>query len=323
MKVMRTFLPILALATGLMPWGHGETATSDGARDLVPLPGWAAQNGFKLTWVKPNETFTLTGQAATLALKIDSMLAEINGVNVWLCEPIALRHGEACISRLDLKTAIEPILFPQTDHAGARLHTICLDPGHGGKDTGGVFDQYEEKRYTLPLAQELAGQLAEAGFDVILTRTNDYFVELENRPALANRENASLFISLHFNIGVPGEAHGAEVYCLTPAKADSTNAGGRGGGMGAAPGNHCDDRNVFLAYQLQKALVQNLPVEDRGLRRARFAVLRTARMPAVLIEGGFLTDAAEQAKIADPKYRRQLAAAIVKGVLAYQRLLKS
>ena len=82
------------------------------------------------------------------------------------------------------------------------------------------------------------------------------------------------------------------------------------------------DWNVLLAYQLQKSLAQNLSAEDRGVRRARFAVLRTAEMPAVLIEGGFLSDSVEQKKIADPKYRDQLAAAIVQGIENYDKDLR-
>ena len=304
-------------------------ARSYTGKEWVSLSEWAEENGFKLTGLKREKSFTLTNECFRLSFKTDSQLAGINGVNVWLCNPITLKGGQVCVSSLDLNTSIEPILFPQTNQVHATIQTICLDPGHGRKDTGGVFGRYVEKQYTLPLAEELAGQLEAAGFKVILTRTNDTFVDLEDRPALANRQKADLFISLHFNIGPPGEAKGVEVYCLTPAKASSTNVGRWGDvsewrdSPGALPGNRYDDGNVFLAYQLQKLLVKNLFAEDRGVRRARFAVLRTAEMPAVLIEGGFLSDAVEQKKIADPKYRDQLAAAIVQGVLAYQHAVKS
>ena len=305
------------------------TTGNDAGRDWSSLSGWAKENDLKLTWTKKEESLTLTNEFFKLSFKSDSQMAEINGVNVWLCKPITLKYGQVYISSLDLNTSIEPILFPQTNEARARIQTICLDPGHGHQDTGGIFGRYVEKRYTLPLAEELAGQLEAAGFKVILTRTNDTFVELEDRPALANRQKADLFISLHFNIGPPGEAKGVEVYCLTPAKANSTNAGRWGDvsewrdSFGDLPGNRCDNWNVLLAYQLQKSLAQNLSAEDRGVRRARFAVLRTAEMPAVLIEGGFLSDSVEQKKIADPKYRDQLAAAILQGVLAYLHAIKS
>ena len=313
-------------------------ARSCTAKETASLSDWAREKHFRETWLQKEESLTLTNESFKLSFKTDSQLVEINGVNVWLCNPITLKDGQPCISSLDLKTSIEPILFPQTNRAGATIQTICLDPGHGRKDTGGVFGRYVEKQYTLPLAEELAAQLETAGFKVILTRTNDTFVALEDRPALANRQKADLFISLHFNIGPPGEAKGVEVYCLTPPKASSTNIGRWGhisawadwrrlndwkDDNGLLPGDRCDDCNVLLAYQLQKSLANDLPTNDRGLRRARFAVLRTAEMPAVLIEGGFLSDPVEQKKIADPKYRNQMAAAIVRGVLAYQHMVKS
>jgi len=295
---------------------------------FVPLSQWANEHGLKPAGTKKDDAVTLTNESFKLSFKTDSQLADINGVNVWLCQPVTPKNGRVCIGSLDLNSSIEPILFPHTNQVHATIRTICLDPGHGHQDTGGIFGRYMEKQYTLPLAEALAGQLKAAGFKVILTRTNDAFVQLADRPAFANRQKADLFISLHFNIGPPGEAKGVEVYCLTPPKAKSTNAGRWGeisewsDDTGSAPGNRCDDWNVALAYQLQKSLVKNLFAEDRGVRRARFAVLRTAKMPAVLIEGGFLSDSDEQKKIADSKYRGQLAAAIVRGVLNYQSIFE-
>ena len=330
MKSLWTFLLALTLLVGSMPCSHGSPVHLNSAQNgFVPLSQWAKENDFKLTWIKQGETVALTNQLFKLSFKTDSQLAEINGVNVWLCQPITLKNGQVCISSLDLNTSIEPILIPQTNQIHSLIQTICLDPGHGHQDTGGIFGRYVEKRYTLPLAETLAGQLVAAGFQVILTRTNDTFIKLEDRPALADRQKADLFISLHFNIGPPGKAKGVEVYCLTPANARSTNAGRWGDvsewrdSAGILPGNRHDDENLFLAYELEKSLVKNLSAEDRGVWRARFAVLRTAEMPAVLIEGGFLSDSSEQVKIADSKYRSQLAAAIVQGVLAYQHAVKS
>ena len=326
----RTFLLALALLVVSMQQGLGDSAHSDPSQNgFVPLALWADENGFQLAGTGKNEYVTLTGKSLKLIFKTDSALAEINGVNIWLCKPVSLKNGRVCISSLDLTDSVEPILYPKTNLVHSTIQTICLDPGHGHQDTGGIFGGYEEKQYTLPLAKALAGQLQAAGFNVILTRTNDTFVELEDRPALANRLKADLFISLHFNIGPPGKAKGVEVYCLTPARANSTNVGRWGDisewrdSAGVLPGNRHDDENLFLAYELEKSLVKNLSAEDRGVRRARFAVLRTAEMPAVLIEGGFLSDSVEQKEIADPMYRDRLAAAIVQGVLAYQHSVKS
>ena len=121
--------------------------------------------------------------------------------------------------------------------------------------------------------------------------------------------------------GNRSEVRGVETYCLTPAGAASSNAQGEGDTHWLkANGN--DEKNMQLAYQLQKSLVRGLSAEDRGVKRARFQVLREAAMPAVLIEGGFLSHPAEQKRILDPAYRRQMARAIVDGILAYKRTVK-
>jgi len=312
-------LLLLPLFAGNMNNSYSAMARPDLEQKSVEssLLQWAKDNQFVPAWTPKDGLLKLTSHSTVLSFKVDSMLAEINGVHVWLSEPIALRRGQPFISCLDLRETIEPILFPQTNQP---ITTVCLDPGHGGKDTGGVFGNYMEKQYTLPLAEELGRQLKTAGFEVMLTRTNDTFVELADRPGMANRQKANLFISLHFNIGPPGLAKGVEVYCLSPAKSSSTNDKGRHKDAAALPGNGQDAQNVLLAYELQKSLASNLGVEDRGMRRARFEVLRSAQMPAVLIEGGFLSDSDERKKIADPQYRTRLATAILQGIVAYQRL---
>ena len=324
LKLHSTSLLALTLLVILIPNGRGYAVQPKvPLRDWVSLSEWAEQNDFKLIWLKKDESLTLTKQSVRLSFRIDSLCAEINGVNVWLRYPITLRDGRVCVASLDLLATIRPILFPASNRPGNSIKTICLDPGHGGKDTGGTAGTFLEKRYTLLLARELEKQLRAAGFEVLLTRTIDKFVELEDRPAFANRRRADLFISLHFNISPQGEASGVEVYCLPPPQPSSTNARGESAESTPFPGNRQDAQNVLLAYQLQKSLVNNLRAEDRGLRRARFAVLRAAMMPAVLIEGGFLSDSDERAKITDLKYRGQMATAILQGVLAYKRTVES
>jgi N-acetylmuramoyl-L-alanine amidase len=127
---------------------------------------------------------------------------------------------------------------------------------------------------------------------------------------------------LHFNATETGKADvsGPETYCITPVGASSSNAEGKGANYGATPANTVEIKSLLLAYQVQKSLVKNLAAEDRSLRRARFAVLRDCEMPAILIESGYMTHPVEGKKIFDSAYRKQTAAAIVKGILAYQKL---
>jgi N-acetylmuramoyl-L-alanine amidase len=293
-------------------------------KEYVRLADWAKANGFEVRWLKAQETLQLSNHAAKLVVGVDSREAEVNGVAVWLSFPVVVRNGAVCLARLDLQTTLQPVLWPPKNRSGARIKSICLDPGHGGKDPGNRVGANQEKKYTLLLAQEVRDQLTRAGLKVTLTRTTDTFVELPTRPDLARRRKADLFVSLHFNSteSSRNSVQGAEVYCLTPAGASSTNARGEGGGAGWFPGNRYNDKNMFLAYQVQKALTKSLAVEDRGVRRARWAVLRDAVMPALLIEAGFMSHPVEGRKIFDASYRRQMAKAIVDGVLAYKRVVE-
>jgi N-acetylmuramoyl-L-alanine amidase len=127
---------------------------------------------------------------------------------------------------------------------------------------------------------------------------------------------------LHFNATTSGKAEvsGPETYCITPVGAASSNAQGEGANYGATTANLSEKKSLLLAYAVQRALVRNLGVEDRSVRRARFAVLRDTEMPAILIESGYMTHPVEGKKIFDAGYQQQLAAAIVKGILNYQRL---
>jgi N-acetylmuramoyl-L-alanine amidase len=222
-------------------------------------------------------------------------------------------------------TTLAPILSPPKMAAGRRVKTIVLDPGHGGKDPGNQEGHRQEKQFTLTFASELSDLLSKAGFSVSLTRTRDAFIDLPERPDIARRRRADLFISLHFNSadGRGGSAvQGTEVFCMTPARTSSTNSRGQGGSSGAYPGNRFDPLNMLLAYQLQKAITEKTGAEDRGVKRARFAVLRSAEMPAAYVEGGFMTNPRDARRIYDPTQRRQMAQAIVDGVLAYKRLVE-
>ena len=289
----------------------------------VRLADWAKVNGFRFHWLKPDETIELTNHASRLLLTVDSRETQINGVQVWLLFPVTAHNGVAWLAQLDGEATLHPLLVPPRGRPH-RIRSVCLDPGHGGKDPGNQVGSYQEKHYTLLLAQEVRGQLAAAGFKVALTRNTDEFIALPTRPELAKRRGADVFVSLHFNAADSGRdtVKGAEVYCLTPAGAASTNARGEGAGAGWFAGNRQNDQNLFLAYQMQKALTRELAVEDRGVRRARFAVLRDAVMPAVLIEAGFMSHPVEGRKIFSAAYRQKMAQAIVAGLLAYARAME-
>jgi N-acetylmuramoyl-L-alanine amidase len=178
----------------------------------------------------------------------------------------------------------------------ARPAVVVIDPGHGGYDRGGMPGQMlPEKPYTLDIGRRLARILKGYGhIRVVLTRSDDYFVSLAERTAIANSyagENA-VFVSIHFNSGRRLGAYGIETY-------------------------YYDPRAYRLAALIHVRVIQALGSLDRGIRRRGYFVLRRNRLPAVLVECGFLTNPVEAARILTPGARENIAEAIAAGIEGY------
>jgi N-acetylmuramoyl-L-alanine amidase len=182
---------------------------------------------------------------------------------------------------------------------------------------------------TLDVARRVERDLAGSGLRVILTRTADETVPLEDRVEFARAKAADVYVSIHFNSG--GSAEGIETYCVSPAGASSTanfngNSSDRdtgGGDSSVVTNNRFDSQNVWLAHCIQRSALQATGAMDRGVRRARFWVLRYASCPAVLIEGGFLTNPYEEQRILRADYRETLARAIADGILMYKKTVSA
>jgi len=315
------------LLLAMRAYAAGPEHVRSAGRDYVRVDDWARGRDLQVRWNDADHTIQLSNRFARLAFSTDphqdGRHVEINGVNVWLAFPILSQNGHAYVSDLDVSYTLNPVLSPPQNPPGLRIKSICLDPGHGGRDPGFVVARSQEKKLTLLLAREVQDQLTKAGFNVFLTRNSDTYVDLAERPAIAHRRNADLFVSLHFNAVEDGrdEVKGVQVFSCTPPGATSSNAGGEGDTR-AVTGNRQGARSMLLAYEMQRAFLDNLSIEDRGVKRARYAVLRDAAMPAILIEGGFLSHPVEGKKIADPAYRKQMAKAVVEGILAYKRAVR-
>lgn len=242
----------------------------------------------------------------------------VDGVKVMLEDPVGSQRGHLTFSKHDYEKVFVPLFW---EVPAATVRRIVIDPGHGGKDTGKVngLYKYNEKAATLDTAARLKIALEKQGIEVVFTRTKDVFVDLEDRPAIATTAKADLFISLHYNAGPAGDtsSDGIETYCLTPAGQKSTNAGKAKSTTGIEPGNRFDTANMALAWGIQRRLVKTTGADDRGVRRARFAVLRTLNCPGVLIEGGFMSSRKEGAQIADAAYRQKIAEAVAAGIVDY------
>ncbi|MBW4643687.1 MAG: N-acetylmuramoyl-L-alanine amidase [Goleter apudmare HA4340-LM2] len=173
---------------------------------------------------------------------------------------------------------------------------VLIDPGHGGKDPGAIgLGGLREKDVILPLSKRLAEVLQQNGVQVVMTRNSDYFVSLQGRVDMAERARASVFVSIHANAVGPGrsDVSGLETYYY--------------------------DSGLGLARAVHNNILQNVNVKDRGVRRARFYVLRKSSMPSILVETGYLTGREDVVKLRSTAYQNQMAEAIARGILQYLR----
>lgn len=245
-----------------------------------------------------------------LIVQADRREIQLNGVQHWLSAPVLSARGQLWITSTDVLKAIDPVLRQARSKTPSPVRTIILDPGHGGTDTGARGARGVEKQLTLDLARRVERLLPGA----ILSRTTDRNLSLDDRVAFAKSKRADLFVSIHFNAG--GSAAGIETYCVPPAGTYSTASRGD---RDACAGNRYDEKNVWLAHCVQRALLRGTGTSDRGVRRARFVVIRDAPCPAILVEAGFLSNRAEEQRILSSDYRDKLAKSIADGILEYKK----
>ncbi len=259
---------------------------------------------------------------ASLSLKPDDREIELGGVEHWLSSPVLAARGELWLTPLDVLKTVDPVLRRGGVHPLPATCTVLIDPGHGGRDEGTHGARSREKDMTLDVARRVERALSPAvGLRVLMTRTGDVTTPLDQRVELCKSDHADLYVSIHFNSG--GSADGIETYCVPPAGAPTTAhpafEGERetAGDDDAVANNRFDEQNAWLAQCVQKSLLDATHANDRGVRRARFYVLRYASCPAILVEGGFLSNYDEEDKILTPQYREVLARAIVAGIVRY------
>src|SRR2546429_5297782 len=248
--------------------------------------------------------------------------AMINGARSWLCFPLIEQDGKYLVSRTDVAKTIEPLVRPHRVPNVGKVDTVVLDPGHGGHDKGQVSRYGAEKEFALDGARKLRPLLQAKGLRVIMTREGDYFVALEVRAKIANAARNSIFVSIHFNATNDNpNATGFEIFSFTPRGAPSTSDSAVAlSSFNMQPGSEVDAQSMALSACIYHSLLGHITEYDRGIKRARFAVLRLTKVPAVLIEGGFLTERGESRLISNKDWRGKLAAAIGVGIESYRSL---
>jgi N-acetylmuramoyl-L-alanine amidase len=258
------------------------------------------------------------GVGGTLAVMVGQKKSWWNGTQVWLGFEPRLDKGRIRVHRLDLESHFE-VLMAATAPVVLRDRSVMIDAGHGGRNVGtrSIAGNRFEKEFTLDWAERLRVLLEGKGWRVVMTRTNDMDLGLAERVAMADAAGVSLFVSLHFNSGFPNrEAAGLETYTLTPrgmashVVRDYVDEPGR-----RYPNNAHDAANLRLALGVHRALLATTGQTDRGVRHARFMeVLRQQERPAVLIEGGYLSNSQEAARVQTEEFRQKLAEAVAVGL---------
>jgi N-acetylmuramoyl-L-alanine amidase len=225
---------------------------------------------------------------------------------------------------------------------GLGVARIVIDPGHGGHDPGALGKRINEADLVLDIALRLEKLLArQPGVEVVLTRRTDVYVPLEERTAIANREGADLFLSIHANASRNRQARGVETYFLNfSSTPDAEAVAARENATSSKSMHHLPDilkaialnnkldESRDLAHVVQASLVRglkphNTTLRDLGVKQAPFVVLIGAGMPSVLAEVAFITHQQESSLLRSTSYRQQIAEALGDAVMRYQQTLKS
>ena len=191
-----------------------------------------------------------------------------------------------------LITALFLIALASPLLAGA-FSTVVIDAGHGGKDIGGNYGKVYEKHLALDTAKRVEYMLKRKGYRTRMTRTSDVFISLQKRASIGNRYRNSIFVSIHYNYTYRKAANGIETFYYT-------------------------SRSKPLAQYVHRATLSKTRAYDRGVKFARYYVIRHAKNPAILFEGGFLQNSRERRAVKKGSYRQRISEGIVSGIEQYQ-----
>ncbi|MGE5560736.1 MAG: N-acetylmuramoyl-L-alanine amidase [Chloroflexota bacterium] len=276
-------------------------ATGEDEKILIKTVGPAAYRLTRLT--NPDRLaidFDLSAISEPLELDADGKYIDSVRVGQYSADPAIARVV------IDFRADAVPVGIVRTS-SGLELtvsekysaplagRTIYIDPGHGGTDPGALgVSGTREADVNLDTARRLQELLRNAGANAVLTRDGDYYVELYTRPALANADQADIYVSLHSNWYTSASANGTEVYYY-----------------------FTNPDSARLASAVHDALIGQLGLRDRGVQTERFAVIRVAQMPSILVESAFLSNANEDRLLATPEFRQRVAVGVYQGILAY------
>ncbi|MEM1294745.1 MAG: N-acetylmuramoyl-L-alanine amidase [Verrucomicrobiota bacterium] len=183
-------------------------------------------------------------------------------------------------------------LLAPTALAAGKVKTVVIDAGHGGHDVGAHEGRVFEKHLNFDVSRRLQIQLKRKGYRTVMTRNRDEFIPLLTRASISNKYRDNIFVSIHFNSAWRTTAVGIETFYYGYA-------------------------GYQLASKVHSSIIRKLKPEDRGVKRQQFSVLRNTKAPAILVEGGFISNAKERQRCLQPWYRQALAESIASGISSY------
>jgi len=320
-----------------------------GGAQYLPLARLCDVYGLDYKWDSFIRTATIEKKSGRIVFRTDSDTMLLNGEKKKLDRPVVLQGGEVFVPVSFARSSLGPIIGtalsvrPPEESTPKKftIKTIVIDAGHGGKDVGAVGRRIHirEKEKALYLARKLKGVLEDAGIRVIMTRDNDTFVSLQKRAEIANKSGADLFMSVHLNASRSRMMRGFECYYLSNATDDNAraleafeNASLRLNDTASLEHSKPLDKTLWdmtltenrlesaqLANYICESIDKDILMADRGIRSARFYVLKYTRMPSVLVEAGYISNKYEELKLKDAAFLDRIANAVGEGILRYKR----
>ena len=325
------FALLLASAAACAAADTGLPVKRIGGLEYVKLDDGAAAMGLRIERVSPQSVLLKDGAQPVARLADHSREIDLKGLRIFLGDPVVEHGGTFFLSRLDYEYRLVPRLRPAMCGPPPKIpRIIAVDPGHGGTDdgTGNRALHTTEKANTLDVSLRLKRLLEAAGYTVVMTRETDVDLPKALRSEIANRANADLLVSVHFNSLFPNiKTTGAEVLCFPPRtqrSADSWSPGKKDDAQSQdAPVNSFDAWNSVLAGALHRRILDAMHDGDRGEKFEHLGVLRGLKCPGVLVEPAIISSDKEGALLQSPEFRDKIAEAVFEGIHDYTEVIRS
>jgi N-acetylmuramoyl-L-alanine amidase len=290
-------------------------AAANQAERREPLGDIARQYGLPDP-VRSGSNVLIRNTFSTLNFEPGGRKLVFDGVLIWMNGVLAPNGRGWSLAECDAQSIIDPLLRQRQVLASKPVKIVVLDPGHGGEDTGAVGRRgLQEKKAVLNIARRVKAKLQSCDVLVYLTRPKDSTLDLPARAAAASRYAADVFLSIHLNSARNGDAGGIETYAIASEGFPSTSSTRTD--YSNCAGNRHEAANTLLAYYVHRGVLSLTHASDRGVKHARFELLRTAPCPAALVECGFISNRGEERKLGDSDYRDSIAEGIARGILTY------